>query len=293
MKKILLTLVLMPLMFSSNGFAAKVLGVDLEREFSSKSREYWLFIGNPGVGKSTFINSLMRDQVAPAGGSMGTGLTREHREYFDNTSEIEVVYVDTPGLNDISTREESAREIKKGLEKEGYYKIFYILTLESGRIRSDDLATLEIILESIDLPKVEYSIIINKIIPSDFNLTFESDFDIGVIMNYVNSGKFKTQNIRHQFISLPIIMRGIKMIDFTPQMINFLKHKTEKFYIPRDKVKEINAQSWQRMRADFETKYSELQEQLKNEKRRRELAEEGAQYKKELAAESNSWCFLF
>jgi ribosome biogenesis GTPase A len=42
----------------------------------TKEREILLFIGNPGVGKSTLINSLISKQVAKSGVSAGSGLTQ-------------------------------------------------------------------------------------------------------------------------------------------------------------------------------------------------------------------------
>ncbi len=40
--------------------------------------------------------------------------------------------IDTPGLSDVKKRERAAIEIEKALKKRGLFKIFFVITLESG-----------------------------------------------------------------------------------------------------------------------------------------------------------------
>lgn len=73
-----------------------------------------------------------------------------------------VTYLDTPGLADVKLRQEAARAITTALRKSGTYQIFFVITLQAGRIRPEDMATIKLVLESCSDIKC-YSIIINKL----------------------------------------------------------------------------------------------------------------------------------
>ncbi len=60
-------------------------------------------------------------------------------------------------------RQKAAQEIKKALTKAGNFKIFFVITLESGRIKPDDKKTMKFVLEAAtEIKENYYSIIINK-----------------------------------------------------------------------------------------------------------------------------------
>lgn len=100
--------------------------------------EYLMFIGNPGVGKSAIINSLVGTRVAESGLSAGTGLTKFFSAYEHEGKQ----YFDTPGLEDIKLREQAAREIETALKKDGSYRLFFVITLESLRVKPADVTTI-------------------------------------------------------------------------------------------------------------------------------------------------------
>ena len=119
-----------------------------------------LFVGNPGVGKSTLINSIVQKAVCKGGVSIKGGLTKTLKKYVDEKTGQ--VYMDTPGLDDAERREHAAEEITQALKEDGQYKIFFVLTVEAGRIRPGDLKTMELITGSCkDITK--YHIIYNKL----------------------------------------------------------------------------------------------------------------------------------
>jgi len=76
-----------------------------------------------------------------------------------------VNYGDTPGLDDINRRLQAAHEINLALKQNGNYRIFFVVTLEAGRVRPADVTTMQIVLAAIKLPNVSYGIIINKCTP--------------------------------------------------------------------------------------------------------------------------------
>ncbi|KAF4039478.1 50S ribosome-binding GTPase [Phytophthora infestans] len=91
--------------------------------------ENWLFLGNPGTGKSTLINCLIGEAKFEAGLSFGAGKT----SFFQRFEHGNIVYMDTPGLADTELRETAAKSIKEALQEDGIYKIFFVVTLQQGR----------------------------------------------------------------------------------------------------------------------------------------------------------------
>jgi predicted GTPase len=132
----------------------------LEQEISDTSSpsEVIVFCGNPGVGKSSLCNSIFQQAIFQSGVSWCRGMTESKQEqvYQDK------LYVDTPGLSDPELREQAAIEIEKSLKHNNKYKIVFVATVESGRIRPDDLATINAVCDAIKTD-FEYGLIFNKV----------------------------------------------------------------------------------------------------------------------------------
>jgi GTP-binding protein EngB required for normal cell division len=120
--------------------------------------EVIMFCGNPGVGKSSLCNAIFQQAVFRSGVSAVTGMTIAREEHTHGDK----LYIDTPGLADVKTRQKAAVEIEEALKKNNNYKIVFVATLESGRVRPDDVTTIETVCEAIKVP-FEYGIIFNKV----------------------------------------------------------------------------------------------------------------------------------
>jgi len=86
----------------------------------------------------------------------------------------DIVYIDTPGLADIELRKKAAQEITLALKSCGYFRIFFVITLEEGRIRPDDMTTMKLVLDAAPIG-CNYSIIVNKLHPKAKEKLLEGD----------------------------------------------------------------------------------------------------------------------
>ena len=118
-----------------------------------------LLVGNPGVGKSTIINSIFGEVRAIAGTNPGTGITTIQEGYnFKNR-----ILIDTPGLADVKKRAKSAKEIENALKRGGKYRIIFVIELSAGRIRDEDISTITTVMDAINIPNVKYNVLFNKV----------------------------------------------------------------------------------------------------------------------------------
>lgn len=139
----------------------------------SSDQEIILFCGNPGVGKSALCNTIFGKTVFKSGLD-ATGLTKSYQGHpFENK-----LYIDTPGLADETRQKEAAQEIEEALKKNGDYKIIFVVTLESARIKPQDVTTINKICEAIHAP-FEYGLIINKVTNNAMKKV-EEDMDVYV-----------------------------------------------------------------------------------------------------------------
>lgn len=122
---------------------------------------YTLFVGNPGVGKSTLLNGILGKIKFPSGFSSGSGLTQTFN-CFEHPPNSNQFYGDTPGLQDSDKRKEAAAEIEKGLKQGGLYRLVFVVTLEAGRASPDDATTIRLISEAV--PRhIPCLLVINKV----------------------------------------------------------------------------------------------------------------------------------
>lgn len=117
-----------------------------------------VFIGNPGTGKSTLINSLVGKRVAEAGLSL-TGITK----HLQKIEHDERTLLDTPGLADIENQDQAVLAIQEALKLGWKYRIFFVLNIRDGRIMEPDCDTINRVMKAIDNDEKTYHVVINKI----------------------------------------------------------------------------------------------------------------------------------
>jgi small GTP-binding protein len=123
--------------------------------------DHVVFVGNPGRGKSTIINTLLGKPTMEAGFSnnYGGGVTRNViSAKIDNGPLTGFILVDTPGLYDIYG--DRTTDVVTELKLKSPVKLVVVIELIAGRIVKDDVLMTKNLLEQ--MKNQSYSVIINK-----------------------------------------------------------------------------------------------------------------------------------
>lgn len=129
-----------------------------------------IVVGDPGVGKSTFLNSLVGAATFQSGLSVSCGLTKELQSVVINGTR----FSDTPGLDDNRLKEQAAAAIVQAVYLGGNVKIVFIMTMEGGRLRGSNLATIKIVLGALQQAGIvvekSFSVVFNKVTKGELQL---------------------------------------------------------------------------------------------------------------------------
>jgi GTPase SAR1 family protein len=214
-------------------------------------RENRLFLGNPGTGKSTLINCLVGQRVFDSGVNWGGGLTQEYQKYVRDN----IAYMDTPGLADRAIVRQAAEAIQTALSDPGTYKLFFMVRLQNGRVVSDDLATIERVLDSIDMRDIPFAILINNLGPRQYATMMRQGEEFKQVATLINSGKYTTPYIYFIPSFSALDEQDNEIIDLPNEVTDFIEHRAPSVFIPRGAVSSIDVRG-------FERQTQELREQI-------------------------------
>jgi len=230
-----------------------------QKPVTNEPKEIILFCGNPGVGKSTLCNSMIGEIIFNSGTSTGTGMTKNQQSQLCGNQ----LYVDTPGLEDIKMKDQAAEEIEKALKKNNKYKIIFVVTLESGRIRPSDFVTINIVCDAIKTD-FEYGIIFNKIPQPTLRKIMQRNQDIE---KYLILSKKKPFSL--MFMSKNDDIEDADNVCLDPENTENLRNfisKLPAYYIDHTKITPLDVRDYEAKVAAAETEYKEgllkLQQQL-------------------------------
>lgn len=224
---------------------------------------HYVFVGNPGLGKSTLINSFLQRQVFASGPSFGTGLT----EVLHKVEVEEGIFVDTPGLDDIKAREKAAEEISKALKLTGSYRLFFVVGLEVGRVRPQDCVTMKLVLDAChDIPEFQssfrYSIIINKLGPKiKHSIEHDEQRRQEVLAGLFNTMGKKTNSIYYAPKVEDLEEAENEIFEMPKDMKDFISDAPD-VLIPSKCVNGVQTSEFEHMQVALETQISDLRQQL-------------------------------
>jgi len=217
--------------------------------------------GNPGVGKSTILNSLTGSTTAvfKSGVSIGTVMTTVLQKHETDA----YVLGDTPGLQDIETKKKAAEEIVKLFRSVKFMKLIFVVTLEAGRIRPVDVTTMDLMLSSfqdIDMTN-RFGVIINKV-SAKVKAKIADKESILVTFAALNV-KFKTCHIVINDHDETLADDDDIMSEPTHAVLDLITHVST---IEVEGVSDIHIDELQQLREEYEAKINKIYSLLNNEK---------------------------
>ena len=120
--------------------------------------QYRIFIGLPGVGKSTLINCLEQRIVFKSGYTCEEAI----KDWLQKKKQNNITYLEIPITNDAKWIKVAIERTKDVIKQNVYYQIFFVITAESRRISEKDINAIQLILESNE-NITSYNLIMNKL----------------------------------------------------------------------------------------------------------------------------------
>jgi len=241
------------------------------RDAPTMNRQCYLMVGNPGTGKSIILNGLIGEVKFKSGfAATGAGVT--------TMLQIEDIpgkgtYMDTPGLSDEKLRKIAAAQISQALKQDGFYRIFFVVTLEAGRVRPDDKATISLVLGALkDVPNLSYSIIINKLSKPAMDKIDYQMFTATLMENLpvVTSSIYfmrKISEIEDEDQNPDGDAQEQKLRYTLPQELNTFIHQAPGMNIAKEHVQEVKPSQFDEMKAEFGKRMEELKGNLDEQKK--------------------------
>ena len=236
----------------------------------SFDQEYWLFVGNPGAGKSSIVNALAGKEVSKAEVSQtGAGVTTAFISYNDVANKR--IYLDTPGLEetDLNKKNNAAKQIEMALKQNGKYKIFFIINLDAGRVSPADVATFNTVMDAINLSHKPFSIILNKIEKDEKSL-LENDKARALIFTNLNSGNNKTQSIWFIEKNEKVRKKKIPSLILGDKLWAFFNTR-ESIKISEEQIREVNTNSLEGRKKALEATLEQIKTEFENDKAKQKV----------------------
>jgi len=235
-------------------------------------------VGNPGAGKSTFMNALAGASLFESGIKLGSGLT----SVLDVKTHNGQVFIDTPGLADAQMRKKAAEAIRDGLKRGGNFKVLFFIGENSGRAVVQDTTTMKLVLDAAPEIGQNYGVIVNKV-EEEVMEALEDDNQRMTFYLAMFSGVPEKQRCVFDmvlFFPKKTELRGKKNVVLSAEDLKAHNGGSLKLYVERliqsvnitsGNVQDIQIDQFDKMKEKLEDMERQLREQ--DERHRRELAD--------------------
>ena len=239
--------------------------VMLDKDTDATQPTNFLVIGNPGTGKSTILNGLIGEAIFKSGISYGKRMTFQLFQ-FDKHKVGMHTYMDTPGLADPELRKQAAAAITEALKQEGYYKIFFVMTLQNGRVKAEDVTTMKLVLDA--APVSDFGIIINQVPPKQYRDLTENPkgedpppFDkvCACLTPAMRAGK--TSPMVHLMKMDGELEGEDNIVKQLPHDLHAFLQTTPGMVISAKSVQKVSDQDFEELQKEMETKLNDLGQQ--------------------------------
>jgi GTP-binding protein EngB required for normal cell division len=146
--------------YLSSSFGELLIVLIEQLQLSKEKKFVFLLAGRTGVGKSSTVNSLMGQEIAPVGKYDAT--TMEVQDYEKEINGIKCTIIDTPGLcDDIPEKGNDQKYIEFIQNKVTQVdSLWFVTRLDDSRITSDEMRGIKVISEAFT-PKIwQHAVII-------------------------------------------------------------------------------------------------------------------------------------
>jgi len=252
-----------------------------DRKKSAKNdNEKIVVIGNPGSGKSTVLNIVAGEKFFESGLSIGSGLTDDLEVKID---EHGTKFYDTPGIADDIHRDKAGEALTKVFNEGGRIKIIFFVMQEAGRLRTQDAATMKLILDSVHEIKTNFGIIVNKIPDSIFDqfLTKEMSETFKDKLFYGLKDEFKHSQIlfvkindQLDYANNEVIKPSDLMAGFggmQKDLASFIRDEVPFADIPQGLVKEIPVARYEKVHKEVVKMQAEINQANERNKKEKEV----------------------
>ena len=171
--------------------------------------------------------------------------------------EIFLLEKNLQGLADVKLGKEAAKEISKSLKNDGRFKLIFVVTLEAGRIRPEDVTTINLVLDAINHP-VEYGVIVNKVNRKFVQKISNSEGLFHAIFAGFNSGERKTDKFYYMSRDEELEDNDNKLSVLPQDLRDFIYNTVPESLILKEDVREVNFNEFEKMKRQFATEIERI-----------------------------------
>jgi GTP-binding protein EngB required for normal cell division len=177
--------------------------------------------GNPGVGKSTVLNSILgREHFVSDISHDGAGVTKQiSLVRGPRNTGFSYILVDTPGISEVARQGDNMKMLIKAISGRVNTKVLFIVTEEAGRVKPADVLLFQLILDHVGAVNCENVVlVVNKVSPqvmeraeklkSVYREQFGVSNDNIFLIPFVNEGSRLLLPLPFQVVNLRTLQNG-------------------------------------------------------------------------------------
>jgi len=189
-----------PFSFGTNPYGTAATNIMNQQSVPTGPLPPLIALGNPGVGKSTFLNGFAGWPGFKSGVSFGAGMTSEIKRTMGKDGND---YIDLPGLADTKHGPEAAKAMDEVFRGGEELRILFFVREYEGRISMEDVVVMNLVLCSHPEIADNYGIIVNQIKDETFrNLANDSNLKNFLAPIFYS---MKDENITSRILLVPSI----------------------------------------------------------------------------------------